>query len=105
MSFQLCPKGATLERSSKRGTVQRVLDGDTIDVRLVSGRRERVRLIGINAPELNPLECFGAEARAAAQRLAYRKRVLIVGDRTQATRDRYGQADENGDANCSGIPR
>lgn len=75
----------------KRGTVQRIVDGDTIEVRLVSGRRERIRLIGIDTPELSPPGCFGAEARAAAHRLAYRKRVRIVGDRTQATRDRYGR--------------
>ena len=75
----------------KRGTVQRIVDGDTIEVRLVSGRRERIRLIGIDTPELRPPGCFGAEARAAAHRLAYRKRVRIVGDQTQATRDRYGR--------------
>ena len=29
----------------------RVVDGDTVDVRLTSGRTERIRLIGIDTPE------------------------------------------------------
>ena len=46
-------------------TVERVVDGDTIDV-LVGGRQETVRLIGIDAPEsvapTRPVQCFGKEA-------------------------------------------
>jgi micrococcal nuclease len=48
-----------------RATVEHVVDGDTIDV-TIGGRRERVRLIGINTPETvdprRPVECFGHEA-------------------------------------------
>jgi micrococcal nuclease len=50
-----------------RGTVTRVVDGDTLIVRL-DGRDERVRLIGIDTPESvkpnSPVECFGLEASA-----------------------------------------
>ncbi len=46
-------------------TVERVVDGDTIDV-LIGGRRETVRLIGIDTPEsvapTRPVQCFGKEA-------------------------------------------
>lgn len=46
-------------------TVERVVDGDTIDV-LVGDRQETVRLIGIDAPEsvapTRPVQCFGKEA-------------------------------------------
>lgn len=46
-------------------TVERIIDGDTIDVR-IGGRTERVRLIGIDTPEIahpdSPAECFGPEA-------------------------------------------
>ncbi|MFM7045831.1 MAG: thermonuclease family protein, partial [Ilumatobacteraceae bacterium] len=46
-----------------------VVDGDTIDVD-VDGRRERVRLIGIDTPETlkpdTPVECYGPEATARA---------------------------------------
>lgn len=71
------------------GTVTRVVDGDTLDVRLASGKRERVRLIGIDAPELNPSECLGREAASRARRLAQGRRVRLIGDPTQQTRDRY----------------
>ena len=46
-------------------TVERVVDGDTIDV-LIGSRRETVRLIGIDTPEsvapTRPVQCFGKEA-------------------------------------------
>jgi micrococcal nuclease len=45
--------------------VERVVDGDTIDVR-IGDRLETVRLIGIDAPEsvapTRPVQCFGKEA-------------------------------------------
>jgi micrococcal nuclease len=76
---------------TKRGTVQYVVDGDTVDVRLSSGKRERIRLIGIDSPELSPSECLGFEAKQRARRLATGRRVTLVGDPTQDTRDRYGR--------------
>ena len=51
-------------------TVVRVVDGDTLVVR-IGGRQERLRLIGVDTPETkkpdSPVECFGTEA---ADRLA-----------------------------------
>jgi micrococcal nuclease len=38
------------------GTVRRVIDGDTVVVRLADSRQERVRLIGIDAPEIHESE-------------------------------------------------
>lgn len=76
-------------RFIKRGVVQNVVDGDTVDVRLTNGRRERVRLIGIDTPELRSAECLGTQAKLRAQQLARGKRVQLIGDSTQATRDRY----------------
>jgi micrococcal nuclease len=55
------------DRSSRPGqaTVVRVVDGDTLIVR-VGGADESVRLIGIDTPETvapgRPVECYGAEA-------------------------------------------
>ena len=43
-----------------RGVVSTVVDGDTIDARLDSGRVERVRVIGIDTPERG--DCFFAQA-------------------------------------------
>jgi endonuclease YncB( thermonuclease family) len=72
-----------------RGTVTEVVDGDTLDVRLVNGKSERVRIVGIDTPEAG--ECFGARATARARALALGRRVTLRGDPTQATRDRYGR--------------
>jgi micrococcal nuclease len=72
-----------------RGTVTYVVDGDTLSVRLDNGRSERVRLIGIDTPERGA--CLAARASGAARALADDKRVVLRGDATQDTRDRYGR--------------
>src|SRR5205809_7719967 len=71
-----------------RGTVTYVVDGDTVHV-AVAGRDEKVRLIGIDTPEVG--QCDAAKATALARRLAPGRAVTLVGDGTQATRDRYGR--------------
>ena len=71
-----------------RGPVVRVVDGDTIDVR-VAGRMERVRVLGIDTPERGA--CYADRATAETRRLALDQRVVLRGDRTQARRDRYGR--------------
>jgi micrococcal nuclease len=76
-------------RFALRGTVTYVVDGDTLDVRLAGGRRERIRLIGVDTPE--PAECYGPNAKTRARQLAQGKRVRLIGDATQDTRDRYGR--------------
>ena len=82
--------------SSSSATVVRVLDGDTVDVR-VDGRRERVRLFGVDAPESTTLrtgsvECGGAEAGRALERLLPRgARVRLVRDRRGDAEDGYGR--------------
>lgn len=69
--------------------VASIIDGDTL--RLVDGRR--VRLIGVNAPELHDRDGRAEPGAAAARRFAVRfigaSRIsLIVGE---AQRDRYGR--------------
>jgi micrococcal nuclease len=71
-----------------RGKVTRVVDSDTVRVRV--GRRvEKVRLIGIDAAEVGA--CYSGEATAEVRRIALSKQVVLRGDRTQARRDRYGR--------------
>jgi endonuclease YncB( thermonuclease family) len=72
---------------SLHGFVSRVVDGDTLVVQLDGGRAERVRLIGIDTPEVG--RCGAARATKSARALALNKNVVLKGDRTQATRDRY----------------
>lgn len=72
----------------------RVVDGDTITV-LVDGKRETIRLIGINTPETvdprRPVECFGKESSNKAKELLTGKQVRLASDPTQQDRDRYGR--------------
>lgn len=82
---------AAAASASATGLVTRVIDGDTLDVRLPGGGRERVRILGIDSPEMRPKERCAKQATEAARRLAQGETVGLVGDRTQATRDRYGR--------------
>ncbi len=65
-------------------TVERVVDGDTLEVS--SG--DRVRLIGIDTPEVG--ECGDDEAAAVLRRLVDGRRVTLVAGASQ-DRDRYGR--------------
>lgn len=77
-------------------TVVRVVDGDTIVVRIEDrvpgegageariGAEHRLRLIGIDTPESvdprRPVECFGREASAAAKEFLDGEEVILVKD-------------------------
>lgn len=78
----------------ERGSVNKVVDGDTIDVRLRGGTVERVRLIGIDTPEVfGVVECGGPQASRSLKRLLpLGTRVRLVSDPTQDRVDRYGRA-------------
>ena len=75
-----------------RAQVLRVVDGDTIRVRL-DGHTERVRYIGVDTPESvkpgTPVQCFAKRAAAANAALVAGRSVRLVGDVEQ--RDRYGR--------------
>jgi endonuclease YncB( thermonuclease family) len=77
----------------KRGAVDRVVDGDTIDVRLGSGAVKRVRLLGIDTPEVyGTVECGGPEASAWTERyLPVGTRVKLESDPSQNLVDQYGR--------------
>jgi endonuclease YncB( thermonuclease family) len=68
--------------------VVRVVDGDTIDV-AVGGRTERVRLLGIDAPETGT--CYAQAATWHVNHLLIGKRVRLESDRSQGNRDRYAR--------------
>ena len=70
--------------------VVRVVDGDTIVVRL-DGTEQSVRLIGIDTPETTKgkNECAGKEATTSLRMLIGGEPVLLIADDTQADRDRY----------------
>ena len=72
------------------GVVEHVVDGDTVDV-VLGDRHERVRLIGIDTPEVyvrdGPPECYGPEASA------YTKQLLPEGTPVRLERDVVGRDD------------
>ncbi|WP_404370798.1 thermonuclease family protein [Kytococcus sedentarius] len=70
------------------GPVVKIVDGDTIDVRLSSGV-ERVRVIGLDTPEIG--ECGFSEASAGLRSLIAGSTVTLERDVTQDNRDRYGR--------------
>jgi micrococcal nuclease len=77
---------------SDQARVVRVVDGDTIRVR-IRGIEEPVRYIGIDTPESvkpgSPVECFAKRASAFNARLVEGERVRLVTD--AEPRDRYGR--------------
>ncbi|MDP9385563.1 MAG: thermonuclease family protein [Actinomycetota bacterium] len=84
--------GASGAPEAGTGRVVRVVDGDTIHVEL-TGRREKVRYIGVDTPETrkpgSPIECFGKRASAHNARLVAGERVRLLRD--AEPRDRYGR--------------
>jgi micrococcal nuclease len=87
------PAATTPAALAPNATLEHVVDGDTVDVE-VGGRRERVRLIGIDTPETKkpntPIQCYGPQASA------YTESLLPVGtalhlERDVQARDDYGR--------------
>jgi micrococcal nuclease len=80
------PKGAISVK------VARVSDGDTF-VATVNGRRERIRVIGVDTPESvapnQPVEPYGKEASGFAKHYLDGETVRLAGD--AEPRDRYGR--------------
>ena len=80
------------DAAASAARVERVVDGDTIRVRL-AGRSEPVRYIGIDTPESQrpdtPVQCFARRAEAENARLVARQRVRLVFDVER--RDRFGR--------------
>ena len=61
--------------------VVRAVDGDTLEVE-IEGRREDVRLIGVDTPETvkpdEPVQCFGPQASAFTHRIADGRRARLL---------------------------
>jgi micrococcal nuclease len=75
--------------------VVHVVDGDTVDVQFEDGKVERLRLIGMDTPEVvdprKPVQCFGREASQHAHELLDGQSVSIETDSSQGARDIYGR--------------
>ncbi len=75
------------------GRVVRVVDGDTVKVRIGNRRPTTVRYIGVDTPESvkpgSPVECFGASASEFNDRLVTGRRVRLRIGRERT--DRFGR--------------
>ena len=87
-------KSALLTNDKQLYPVAKVVDGDTVDVR-IGGKNEPVRLIGMDSPELydprKPVQCFAKEAQREAGILLTGKQVQLETDPTQGDRDKYNR--------------
>ncbi len=74
--------------------VEHVVDGDTIEVR-IDGRMQKIRLIGMDTPEVvdprKTVQCFGREASAQAHRLLEGQVVRLEYDVQVGERDKYNR--------------
>ena len=77
----------------QQARVVHVVDGDTVDVRLASGAKRRVRLLGIDTPEVyGVVECGGRQASRSMKRMLPKgTRVRLTSDPSQDQKDRYGR--------------
>lgn len=75
---------AHCELQSQEVKVQRVVDGDTYQV-LLSGKKEMIRVLNVDAPELN--QAFGLKVKDSLTNLILYKTILIEGIKT----DLYGR--------------
>jgi micrococcal nuclease len=95
IAFSRCGSGGRSSEPSGPLTahVTRVIDGDTIVVRLPGGDTEDVRYIGMDTPETvkpgTPVQCFGPEAHEANERLVDGRTVTLRFDAER--RDLYGR--------------
>ncbi len=82
------------KQTTTQTQVVKIIDGDTIEV-LIDGKKEKVRVLGINTPETvdprRPVECFGKEASDKAKSLLSNQSVRLESDPTQNDRDKYGR--------------
>src|SRR5918993_2465401 len=83
-----------LAQSSQTVTVERVVDGDTIEVNPAVGGTQDVRLLGVDTPETvdpnEPVQPYGPQASAFTKRQLEGKRVTLVFDRDRT--DQYDRA-------------
>ncbi len=73
--------------------VTRVIDGDTIEVEL-DGEIEKVRLLGIDAPEVSSNDCYADEATDYLNAMIFDDldtEVTLYADPLNDNRDKYGR--------------
>ena len=75
------------------GFVTRVVDGDTF-VAIVDSEEVKVRLVGIDTPEIktkDASDCYALEAKLKLKELIEKQQVRLTSDSFQPDKDRYGR--------------
>lgn len=93
---QAAPRAPLVVAQSAQARVVRVIDGDTLEVRLVTRGLVKVKLIGIDAPARGTaktaVRCGGLDATGRLKKLAFRngrgRSVMLQTDPTQDREDR-----------------
>lgn len=88
------PSSLTVGAASHIGTVTHIIDGDTIIVR-INTLYERIRLIGIDAPEIQYgdglSDCYAREASRELRKKIAGKTIELETDTASNNRDTYGR--------------
>jgi len=85
----------TIDTTKQEAQFVKVTDGDTIEV-LLNDKTEKIRIIGINTPEIvdprKAPECLGKEASDQAKKIfSNQKTVMLEKDPSQSERDKYNR--------------
>jgi micrococcal nuclease len=96
LTAPLAPAHASETVSTTSGVVDRVIDGDTVDVLLATGGDPvRVRILGIDTPETvdpdAPVQCWGPEASAWAHQQLDGTTITLTADPVADDTDRHGR--------------
>ena len=75
MAFVLAILAISAHATTRSGTIERVVDGDTIVFLITGAKTQRVRLADIDTPELD--QPWGLEAKAALKAWAENRRAEI----------------------------
>lgn len=84
--------GEPKEPKDEWARIVSVISGDTVKVKLVGGGKVRVRLIGVNSPDLQPKRCGSVLSKRSAKQLLPRgARVKLLIDAAVADKDPQGR--------------
>jgi micrococcal nuclease len=80
--------GQTEQPPTETAKITAVLDGDTVRA-ILNNKRVTIRLIGIDAPETRPPQCYSRQSSQALRTLVLNKTVALEAD--EVDKDKFGR--------------